>query len=439
MGTKRIGVAAVLTACLLLSFMVLFAGGEKEKGVTEEGPVTIKIWDWQVMENYMRAYEKIFKMYEEAHPNVTIERTAIASGEFEKQFKAALAGDEAPDMFQTQLGIQVTAYYEAGILHDFYPDWKADPEWQKLVNYDEGHFKGYFIGEKLVVLPSVDQWIHGIYYYKDMLDKYGIKKPETIDDLISIAPVLRKNNITPMSIAFGPNSIVWIPNSAVHELMMQRFGGDVLLKLESGKMSWLEPDVKACFQALKDLQDAGVFPDDVNSAEYFPDVLTRFQNKEAFCFFPAGDWTIGSMNKEDVANDNIGVMPWPIVSKGWKHGYGASAAIAYGMVPDNPHKDIVIDIVKFIMSDKGTAVLLENDIHPISKKATQLPVTNNLMKEVLKESTKSDYFYSPFMINTNPEIGRREIDDLGKLFTGMITADQVCADLEEFTKEQLGQ
>jgi ABC-type glycerol-3-phosphate transport system substrate-binding protein len=434
MRTKKVFVKLAVIACIVFSSASLFAK-KAPKGESEK--ITIKIWDWQVMENYMEAFDTILSSYMESHPNVTVQRTAIASGEFEKQFKAALAGGEAPDMFQVQLGIQVSAYYDAGILHDFYPDFKADKDWQKLVNYKEGHFGGYWIGEKLVVVPSVDQWVHAIYYYKDMLEKFGIKKPDTVDDLIKAAHTLKKNGIIPMSIAFGPNSIVWIPNCAVHELMMQYYGGDVLDKLETGKLSWEDPKIKACFHAMKKMQDNGVYPEDVNSAEYFPDVLTRYQNKQAFCFFPAGDWTIGSMNAEDVKNNNIGVMPWPLVEKGLRRGYGASAAIAYGMRPDNKNKDAVIDVIKHILSDKSTAVLLENGIHPISKTATTLPVTNTLMKEVLRESTKPDYFYSPFMLNRNPEIGRREIDNLGKLFTGMMSVDEVCADLEQFTKDQL--
>jgi ABC-type glycerol-3-phosphate transport system substrate-binding protein len=426
---KTVRKAVVVAAVVLLAAAVAYgAPGAK---------VTLKVWDWQVMGNYMTAYQKIFDLYMHAHPNVEIQRTTVASGEFEKQFKAALAGDEAPDMFQVQLGIQVSAYYEAGILDNFMPDFLADSEWQKYVNYREGQFGGYFVGDKLVALPAVDQWIHAIYYYKDKLSRFGLNAPRTISDFISMSAKLNANKVIPMSIAFGPNSIVWIPNSAAHELIMQYYGSDALSRLENGKLSWQDPKVKACFQALKDLQNNKVFPKDVNSAEYFPDVLTRFQNKEAWSFFPAGDWTIGSMNKDDVNNDNLAVMPWPVVTKDAKPGYGASAAIAYGVKPGNPNRSAIIDLVKFMLSEEPTKVLIEQGIHPISRTALKLPVSNKLMKAVLQESSKSGYWYSPFMINSNPELGRREIDDLGKLFANMMTVDQMTQDLDTYTQEVL--
>lgn len=414
---------------------------EEEEAPAEEvaEPVTIKVWDWQVMENYMAALDKILEIYEEEHPNVTIERKAIASGELEKQLKAALAGEEAPDLFQVQHGVQTNAYYEAGILYDFYNDWKSDPEWKELLEVENPAFGDCFVEGELVAFPVPDQWIHAIYYYKDMLSEYGLEKPETIKDLIAMAPVLKENDIIPMSIAFGPNSIVWIPNCMWNELMMQFYGGDVILRLQSGELSWEDPIVKECLAAIKDMKDEGVFPEDVNSAEYFPDVITRFQNKEAWSFYIAGDWTIGSMNEEDVTNDNIGVMPIPKLSSDSESGYAAAAGIMYGMQPDNPNKDIIIDILKFFSSVEAAEILMENDIHPTSKLAGEVKTENKLMIEVIKESTNPDYFYSPYCIASDPEIGNRVVENLGKLFTGIMTVDEVCADLEQFTQEQLSE
>lgn len=434
---KQILFPIVLIFTMLLSFSALFATGKKETAKKEEEKVTIRWWDWQVMENYMAAMDKVIKMYEEKHPNVKIERNAIASGEFEKQLKAALAGGEAPDLFGVQHGSQTTAYYEAGLLYDWYPDWKADPEWQKQLDLESPIFSDIFIEGKAVIMPTLDLWIHAIYYYKDMLDKYGLKKPETVDDLIAMAPILNKNNIIPLSIAFGPNSIVWTPNCMWAELMMQYLGGDVIIKLESGKLSWKDPIVKESLIAMKKMMDGAVFPKDVMSAEYFPDVLTRFQNKEAWSFYIAGDWTIGSMNEEDVKNNNIGVMPLPKLRPGSKSGYAQANGVSQGMRPDNPNKEIIKDILKFFTSKEAAAVLIENNIHSASKLASDLPIKNNLMKEVIKESTNPKYFYSPYVIAMDPEIGRRIIDNLGKYFLGIMTADQAIEDLEQFTKAEL--
>ena len=59
------------------------------------------------------------------------------------------------------------------------------------------------------------------------------------------------------------------------------------------------------------------------------------------------------------------------------------------------------------------------------------------MKKVIKESENPNYWYSPWVIPRNPEISRRQIDDLGKLFLGMMTIDEVVEDLDKFTKEVL--
>ena len=422
-----------LLIVILLLGVTTFSTDYKTIAVAKE--VVIKVWDWQVMENYMSALGKILHMYEEKHPNVRIERKAIPSGEFQKQIKAAFAGEEAPDLFQVQHGTETEAYYKAGILYDFYKDWKADPEWQGLIDL-ESHPE-CFIEDKAVTFPAVDLWIHAVYYYKDMLTKYGLTKPETINDLINMVPVLTEEGLIVMSTAFGPNSIVWIPNCMWSEFMMQNSTTNVLTKLEKGELSWKDPVVKEALATIKKMKDTGVFPKDVNSAEYFPDVLTRFQNKKAWSFYIAGDWTIGSMNKEDVKNNNIGVMPLPKMRADSKLGYARAAGILYGMQPDNPKKETVIDLLKFFSSPEAVKVIVDNDIHPSSKVAMKIPIKNNLMKEVIKESENPNYWYSPWVIPRNPEISRRQIDDLGKLFLGMMTIDEVVEDLDKFTKEVL--
>jgi len=124
------------------------------------------------------------------------------------------------------------------------------------------------------------------------------------------------------------------------------------------------------------------------------------------------------MNKEDVKNNNIGVMPLPKMRADSKLGYARAAGILYGMQPDNPKKETVIDLLKFFSSPEAVKILVDNDIHPSSKVAMKIPIKNNLMKG-------------------NPEISRRQIDDLGKLFLGMMTIDEVVEDLDKFTKEVL--
>jgi len=427
-----------LMVILSISIVVAFSLIDYKKAAVAK-EITIRVWDWQVMENYMAALGKILDMYEKNHPNVSIRRRAIPSGEFQKQIKTALAGGEAPDLFQVQTGTELAAYDRAGILYDFYKDWKADPEWKARVDVESDAYRQAFIKGKLSVFPAVDVWIHAIYYYKNMLKKYGLDKPETIDDLVDMVPILAKDNLMVMSTAFGPNSITWIPGAMWSELMMQNSPTDVITKLEKGELSWKEPAVKEALATIKKMKDKGVFPKDVNSAEYFPDVLERFQNKKAWSFYIAGDWTIGSMNEEDVKNNNIGVMPFPKMRADSNLGYGKSCAIMYGMQPDNPNKTVVIDLLKFLSSREAVEVLMDNDIHPISKLALEIPIKNNLMKEVVKESEKPEYWYSPWIRPRNPEISKREIDDLGKLFLGMMTVNDVVEDLDQYTKKVLGQ
>jgi len=413
-----------------------FAGGPKEKAPEKEKKLIV--WDWQVMENYMAAYEVINKMFMEKYPDVVVERKAIASGEFEKQLKPVLSSGEPPDIFQVQLGAQAAGYYEAGILHDFYPDWKADPEWQKLIDYkNDPTYAGWWYKDKLISLPAFDEWIHAVYYYKDMLKKYGWDKPpRTVDEWIEISKKLNNDNIIPLMTAFGPNSIVWIPNELWVETVCQKYGANALLDIQSKKVKWSDPIWKEGLHAIKRMMDNGVFNKDVTSAEYFPDVMTRFQNKQAFAFYIAGDWTIGSMNEEDVKSGNIGVTTLPLAWKDSRPGYGNSSGVCYGMLPDHPKKQLVIDYIKYTQSAEAGKVWLQYNIHPTSIPSATLPVDNPLMKEVIKESTQKDYWYTPHLFVQDAELGTRLVENLGNFFLGRMTVDELCKDLDDFMAQR---
>jgi hypothetical protein len=54
------------------------------------------------------------------------------------------------------------------------------------------------------------------------------------------------------------------------------------------------------------------------------------------------------------------------------------------------------------------------------------------MKEVIKESTQKDYWYTPHLFVQDAELGTRLVENLGNFFLGRMTVDEVCKDLDDF-------
>ena len=119
----------ILTGAMLtLVFAGINNGGASEKAgkiipditKTESSEqVTLTIWDTFVDGSLGQAQEDIITAYQEAHPNVTVERVAKDLSTLSETLKAAFMSGDAPDLVYYEAGIvTVGNYVKAGCYED---------------------------------------------------------------------------------------------------------------------------------------------------------------------------------------------------------------------------------------------------------------------------------------------------------------------------------
>jgi multiple sugar transport system substrate-binding protein len=124
---------------------------------------------------------KYAKAYTDA--NVAVEWTP---GDYASKLASGLLSNKGPDVFESQLNIGMVKSNQVVALDDILADVKDDfTEGDLATNTVDGKVYGI----RMIVDPQV------IYYRKSLLDKAGIKPPETIDDLIAAAKGLTTDKV----------------------------------------------------------------------------------------------------------------------------------------------------------------------------------------------------------------------------------------------------
>jgi multiple sugar transport system substrate-binding protein len=128
-----------------------------------------------------QAATKYAKAYTDA--NVSVQWTP---GDYASKLSSGLLSNKGPDVFESQLNIGMVKSNQVVALDDIMADVKDDFQPGDLAT---NTVDGKIYGIRMIVDPQV------IYYRKSLLDKAGIKPPETIDDLISAAKELTTNKV----------------------------------------------------------------------------------------------------------------------------------------------------------------------------------------------------------------------------------------------------
>ncbi|MFF1816403.1 ABC transporter substrate-binding protein [Kribbella sp. NPDC058245] len=128
-----------------------------------------------------QAAAKYAKAYTDA--NVAVQWTP---GDYASKLASGLLSSNGPDVFESQLNIGMVKSNQVVPLDDIIADVKSDfSEGDLATNTIDGKVYGI----RMIVDPQV------IYYRKSMLDKAGIKPPETVDDLIAAAKELTTDKV----------------------------------------------------------------------------------------------------------------------------------------------------------------------------------------------------------------------------------------------------
>lgn len=369
---------AAATAALLLAACAP-GGGDDDEGddggstqdaaeiqtdPAEMGDITLTVWDQEVRGGQNEQIESLNAAFEEAYPNITIDRVSRSTDDLRTTLRLALSGDDAPDVVQANNGRPEMGQYVGSDLLVSLDDYAEAYGWadrfpesvRALASYsDDGAVYG---DGQLYGLPQMGE-IVGLYYSKSKLDQLGMEPPATTEDLEAVLAAARDAGETP--IQFG-NSEPW---AGIHEfgfVQNQFVDAETIRDLGFGRpgSSWTSDENVTAAETIVSWVDEGYFTEGFNGIDYD----TAWQNfaQGDGVFFPGGTWLVADLT--GAMGDDVGFVLTPAGASGQNLVTGG-ISIPWSIPANSDNHDAAAAYIDFITNADAMTTVAETGNLPV--------------------------------------------------------------------------
>lgn len=246
------------------------------------------------------------KFNESTDTGYQVELTAIQNDKYKEKLVIAMSSGECPDMYTSWTGGPLQEYIDSGYaqpITDLYNEAGLND-----IYMDAGTAQSTY-GSDIYAVPVLNVAISGVFYNKEMFDKYNLQVPTTIAELEKVCDTLKENGITPFALA---NSTKW-QGSMYYQGLATRYAGlDDLRAAFAGTGSFEADCFKYAGEKIQKWVENGYFPEGVNSLSTDDGQDKQLLYQEKACMFYSGSWYTGTIksDSEDFYN-KLGWFPFP--------------------------------------------------------------------------------------------------------------------------------
>ncbi|MFC5847217.1 ABC transporter substrate-binding protein [Deinococcus petrolearius] len=282
-------------------------------------------------------------------------------------------------------------------------------------------------GGKLVSLP-LELNIEGFWYNKALFKKYGVKEPQTWDDLVRAAETFQKNGVQPFA-ASGQQK--WPLTRLIGGYVARRYGPDAMDRVKAGTLKVTDPGFVEAVSAVQDLGKKGYFGKGVNTVDYQTAVDTFLQGRAAM--FYMGSWALSNFNdkaQNKIGAQNVGFINFPTVKGGrgtlndWSINTGMGASL------NAKQYDGAADWVKYVFSNYGDRALAEQGLltgFKVTKTPANLPALTKLVQQKLTTAKNGYLWFEGYF---SPKATAVATDNVQPLVTGDLSPQDYLQQLQ---------
>lgn len=409
--------SVVLCIAMMLS-LASFAAAEEHEEVT----LTVgSIWSSE-SEATRAPFLQTIAEFEEAYPWIHLDIDWNEANAWKDKGETLALSDALPDVFYWNAGGILKTFVDSEDvmpLNDFIDD-------ETMGRIEAGMLADMTFDGKIYQLPYTKA-ASALYCNTELFDKYGIKIPETWDELLDAVKQFRENGVTPMTTG-GKDQ--W-PTDMYTDIICLRFVGDeacraAYYKTEGGTFktdAWLEG-----VTAFKQLVDMGAFPDDVAA-------LTRDEGEVPFFngevpMYVHGQWFSGSLSTE--MQQKVKAVKFPVVpGKGTDNMWMGGAAEGFCVSSHTAHPQEAYIACEFFAEHLSKNGYISGAGLPAWKyDFSAYTDLNPVLQQILEASSTAESFLlwgNTALTGENSTLLNNTVYDL---LCGDITPEQWCDEME---------
>ncbi len=264
------------------------------------------------------------KFNSETESGYTVTSVPTQNDTYKEKLVVAMSSGECPDMYSCWSGGPMYEYIDSGFGQPIDDLFNASEIKDKLM---ESAVSQATYNDHVYAVPYQNISMSGIFYNKEMFDKYKLKEPETLADLENICDTLKKNDITPFALA---NSSKWT-GSMYYMNLAARYGGlEPFQKAVAGEGKFTDDCFIKAGEKVQEWVEAGYFPDGVNSLSEDDGQAKQLMYQETGGMLLCGSWYTGTFATDSAEfYEKIGWFPFPAIEES-----DADPSIMIGTVGD---------------------------------------------------------------------------------------------------------
>jgi raffinose/stachyose/melibiose transport system substrate-binding protein len=387
-----------------------------------EEEVTLTIWDTFVDGELGTAQEDIVAAFEEANPNIKVERVPKELTTLGETLKAAFMSGDAPDLVYLEAGIgTVGNYVKAGYYENL------------TEAYEEYGWKDNLMSACWEI-PSADNFIWGVgnemetmslYINQDIFDELGLAAPQTLEELTADMQVIQDAGYNVLANTLDSH---WSCNmNFVGTILYAYMTQEEISDCMNNDGSWDKDSVRAAVACIQDWLDKGYFP---AHPEVDGDQEQMYFGGDYACWI-TGNWEVGNITANTEFTTTI--VPFPgsetCADGGSQVNFAGGAYLVYS---GSEVKDAVYQFIDFSVNNPDTAKIwaeVGGTMPPYTKEydAELMPLGERVV-ELLGDDTLQNTAGINMWLGTNAFDFFSEAGQ--KLAIGAMDADTFIADAE---------
>ncbi len=407
--------ALVLAVAMLLSLTTVFA--EEHEEVTLN---LSSIWSAETEANRAPMLQTLAE-FEEAYPWIKVETEWYEANAWKDTGETLALSDSLPDVFYWNAGGILYNLVSTG---DILPlnDYLTDDIMDRM---EPGMLIDMTFDDKIYQLPYTKA-ASALYCNTELFDQYGVKIPETWDELLEAVKTFKAAGVTPMAVGGGDQ---W-PTNMYTDIIALRFVGDEACRAcyyKTEGATFLSDDWKEAMEAFQTLIDLGAFPD--NAAE-----LTRDESEVPYFngeipMYVHGQWFSGSLSPE--MQQKVKAVKFPAVGKGYDNQWMGGAAEGFCCSSYTEHADEAFILCQFLAENLSKNGFIAGAGLPAWKyDFSAYTDLNPVMQQIVDASATAD----SFLLWGNTALTGEDATLIGQtvyeVLAGESTPEDWCADME---------
>ena len=264
------------------------------------------------------------KFNSETESGYTVTVVPTQNDTYKEKLVVAMSSGECPDMYSNWSGGPLYEYIDSGFGQPIDDLFNASEIKDKLM--DAAVAQATY-NDHVYAVPYQNVSLAGVFYNKEMFEKYGLSEPKTLADLENICKTLKDNGITPFALANGSK---WT-GSMYFMSLAARYGGlEPFQKAVAGEGKFTDDCFIKAGEKIQEWVNAGYFPEGVNSLSEDDGQAKQLMYQESAGMLLCGSWYTGTFSSDsEEFYQKIDWFPFPAIE-----GSDADASIQIGTVGD---------------------------------------------------------------------------------------------------------